>query len=554
MDDKIRKHLIAIALCLAAVFPGQAVDAAQIPFRQKAVAITVAERTIVEVLKDFFEDNSMQVVIDAGVEGTVKNAKFSLKPQEFLDVLGSRYGFTSFYDGQTVYISPASQNQSRIFKVDRAGQAKAKRILMSLRLDDNRNPVRYDEESKLIVVTGPMRYVSAVEAALSSLEDSSVGGARGETRVFYLKSGIAQDRTLVVAGKEVVLPGVASLLKRVFGSFSMKGMNAMARTPNSSRDRGMNSVVRSMTGVGSTEGSGNGTEVDLVTLRNLEMVPTNELPVIEALPALNAVAIRDLPDRIRTYEGLIEKLDVKPRGVELEVSIIDVSTDGLQSFGFDWRVGGPRSGVTFSGVGSGQAPNQIPTGIGGAVNSGRILSGATGFASSVGLSSLVQVQLNALVSNGSAKVVSNPRIVTLLSEEGTFSNNQTFYVKVAGNLEANLFAVEAGTTIRLTPVTITDENGRTLVRLVVRIEDGKVSQQTVDSLPVTQKSSIVTNAVVPLGESLALAGLIQEETSTNERKVPGIGDVSFFGSLFKSTEQVSRSRQRLFLITPRLVE
>jgi type III secretion protein C len=213
--------------------------------------------------------------------------------------------------------------------------------------------------------------------------------------------------------------------------------------------------------------------------------------------------------------------------------------------------GNARGGA---GTNSSQAPNsngQIPVDGRGVVPS---VNGGLAFLSGIGRSSLVQAQVYAMVDDGSAKVISTPRIVTMLNEEGLFSNNSTFYARVAGNLEANLFAIESGTSIRITPLTMIHEGDTRAMRFAVRIEDGRFSERTVDNLPVTQKSTILTSAIVPVGQSLALAGLTEESTSSNTRGIPGLSSLPGIGALFRTKSDERRSVQRIYLITPRILE
>ena len=55
---------------------------------------------------------------------------------------------------------------------------------------------------------------------------------------------------------------------------------------------------------------------------------------------MNAVLVRDLPERMGQYARLIESMDTRPQLVEIEVTIMDISTDTLDSLGVDWRAHG----------------------------------------------------------------------------------------------------------------------------------------------------------------------------------------------------------------------
>jgi type III secretion protein C len=540
--------LIAVFVCVLTLSSGS--FAAPIPWSDSTTAVVVKEQRLSEILKDLFESNNIASVIDPAVDIIVKNSRFNLKPQEMLDLLSLRYGLSVYYDGQTVYVSPSVSNVTRIFRIDRDAQVAAKRVLSSLGLLDNKFPVRFDEVGKIVSVNGPLRLVNAIESALVSLEDPTGIASRGEVRVFPLTSGVAQDRTFKVGDGDVSILGVASLLRKIFKP-QMQGGQPAAAAPTRSRTgvQQVDPMINALRAQGQDvrglipQDSGG-----LIPVRSFETAPTRELPVIEAVPHINAVIIRDTPDRLKIYDDIIKKMDVKPVVVLVEVSIVEVSTNALNEIGVDWRFGNSRGGFSTSGS-SGVVPSVPVNGIKAVLPSGGI-----GFLSSVGASSLLQTQLSALVAAGSAKVISTPRIVTLLSEEGRFSNNNTFFAKVAGNLEANLFSVESGTSIRITPLNIAGEDSERKMRLLVRIEDGKLLPQLVDQLPVTQKSTILTNAVISVDQSLALAGITEESTQAASRGVPGLSDIPLIGGLFRYKRDETKSVQRLFLLTPRILE
>jgi type III secretion protein C len=539
-----------IAIFVGALAPLAVTMAVPIPWSDQATAVVVKEQRLSEILKDLFESNNIASVIDPSIDVVVKNSRFKLKPQEMIDLLSLRYGLSVYYDGQTAYVAPSSSNVTRIFRIDRNAQVSARRVLGSLGLLDSKFPVRFDEVGKIVSVNGPLRLVTAIESALVSLEDPTGVANRGEVKVFPLTSGVAQDRTFRVGDGDVQILGVASLLRKIFKS-QVGGQSATSAPPRmrNSAVQQVDPVMNSLRAQGQDVRGMMAPDPGIpIQVRSFEVGPAQELPVIEAIPHINAVVIRDTPERLKMYDDIVKRMDIKPIVVLIEVSIVEVSTNALNELGVDWRFGNSRGGFSTSGTTA--LPSSIPiNGIGAALASGGI-----GFLSSVGASHILQTQLSALVAAGTAKVVSTPRIVTLLSEEGRFSNNNTFFAKVAGNLEANLFSVESGTSIRITPLNISGEDSEKKMRLLVRIEDGKLLPQLVDQLPVTQKSTILTNAVISIDQSLALAGITEESTKATSRGVPGLSEIPLIGGLFRYKQDETKTVQRLFLLTPRILE
>jgi general secretion pathway protein D len=100
-----------------------------------------------------------------------------------------------------------------------------------------------------------------------------------------------------------------------------------------------------------------------------------------------------------------------------------------------------------------------------------------------------------------------------------------------------------GLTLRVKPQI--SENGT--VKMAIFQEVSTVQPGSVNSATglITNKRSIESNVLVEDGSIIVLGGLLQDEYAGNEDKVPGLGDIPFFGNLFKSE---SRSRKKTNLM------
>src|SRR6185369_1586633 len=247
---------------------------------------------------------------------------------------------------------------------------------------------------------------------------------------------------------------------------------------------------------------------------------------------LNAVIVRDLADRLPRYEQLIAALDVEPQSLEIEATIIDVNTDKARELGIEWRWSNDGRSASFQGA--------VPT------------LGNGGVASVV-LGSLGQffARIRALQNEGAARIVSSPQVVTLSNVEAVFDNTSTFFVRVAGREQVDLFNVSAGTTLRVTPHVFRDRE-QTRIKLLVNVEDGNITNRQVDQIPVVERSTVNTQALIAEGESLLIGGMVRETHANGEDKVPVLGDVPVVGNLFKTKTSSNTRVERMFLITPRM--
>jgi type III secretion protein C len=483
--------------------------------------------------------------------------------------LARAYNLVTYFDGAVLHVAPASETASRNFSLPPAAAQQVLRSAGELQMLDARNTLRSTRDGTLVAV-GARRYVQQVEELVRQAKPGAPSSPNSpnaaayaqpllDYRIFYLRYAWAQDTTTSFAGRQTVVPGVASILRSVAGVPQRRAGDTQGRPTNPKlRGQGLARQGGSMGQQGTlgwNESATRGTAVDTLAtaLGNEDLAAgegqgganeTHNHTRIEADPRLNAVIVRDLPERLQRYAELVASLDVEPQSLEIEATIIDINTDRLTELGINWRWSRKNDSVLFgNGTASDQRlyPDQeiTPSARGGVIST--VLGDVSRFVS----------RISALQADGAAKVVSSPQVVTLSNVEAVFDNSSTFYVRLAGRDEVDLFNVTAGTSLRVTPhVFKVGENTR--IKLLVQIEDGTITAQRVDTLPVVERSSLNTQALIDEGESLLIGGMVRDSTSDGVDKVPGLGDIPVLGNLFKSRSTGANRVERLFLITPRL--
>ena len=112
---------------------------------------------------------------------------------------------------------------------------------------------------------------------------------------------------------------------------------------------------------------------------------------------------------------------------------------------------------------------------------------------------------------------------------------------------------DVGITLKITPQISKDR----LVQLDISQELTKLDETTTSlpstDRPTTLKRSIDTTVIVKDGSTVVIGGLIDETISVVEYKVPCLGDIPFFGYLFKSTTKGSEKTNLYVFIQPTVV-
>ncbi len=243
------------------------------------------------------------------------------------------------------------------------------------------------------------------------------------------------------------------------------------------------------------------------------------LPVIEADPRTNSVLIRDVPQRLAQYQSLIDTLDVRPRLIEIEAHIISIEDSALEQLGVDWRA--QNSHIDIQTGNGTTRQNGYDANIDPPVGTQPLWDGGGGAFTAVlgNAGRYLLARVNALHKTNLAKIDASPKVATLNNVEAVMDQKARFFVRVAGYASADMYSVSSGVSLRVLPLVV-EENGRTDIKLNVHIEDGEITSQRVDAIPVITTSTINTESFVRQGESLLIAGYRADTSTNGETSVP----------------------------------
>jgi len=561
---------IAFAMTLLGVT--QSAWSADIEWRTDNFSYVAQNKPLKDFIREFAASQGVTVVIDPDVEGSV-NGRFDLTPQSLLELMATSFGLSWYYDGSVLYVQPAGDMSSEIIRLSSTTVEKLRSTLRSLGIVDNRYPISYDSKRNTALVSGPKRYVELVKQTARAIDQNELTRGVADIRIFPLRYAWAADFTFMQGGREQRVSGVASVLRQLYAPAQRKSATTSGVSPSSRAER-----LNRMRGLGLVRDEAITQAENAASMSADQEAESGafggpELPQFQADGRMNAVLVRDRPERMAFYESVIRSLDVKPGLVEIEARILEVSSDEIDSLGIDWRLHsgdfdfqfgrGNLPNLTFDGALAPDAPRPggSRTGIGTLPGTGVVPPVSSPDLQRGGILTTVLgdsgryliARVNALAQDGKANILASPRVLTLDNVEAVLENISTFFVRVAGNLDVALFDVSSGTSLRVTPLIVV-EDGRRQVKLAIRIEDGSISSQSVDQIPVIQQSTIGTQAFITEGNSLLIGGYESNVNRDTQVGVPGLSSIPVLGHLFKYREKQTTSVQRLFMLTPRIVE
>jgi len=266
----------------------------------------------------------------------------------------------------------------------------------------------------------------------------------------------------------------------------------------------------------------------------------------------NALVITASARDLDILKDVIRKLDTARRQVYVETVIMEVAVDRLRELGGDL--------TTLFGV---QTPAHNLTVLGGLNDQPPTLSGLLTASLDLNKVSAFNVRevLRALQSRNDVNILSTPQILTsdnqkaeiIVGENRPFPTGQS--QTSGGNTITTIERRDVGITLRLTPQILESD----LVKLDVFQEISTVSgeSQSVGSVvlgPTTNKRSATTSVLVRDGQTSVIGGLMRDNVTMTERKIPLLGDIPVLGWFFKFRSKRIEKTNLLIFLTPTIVK
>lgn len=262
-----------------------------------------------------------------------------------------------------------------------------------------------------------------------------------------------------------------------------------------------------------------------------------------------------------------------PQQVVLQVKVAQVDKTSLKKLGISALLKGKTGEGFFNMVGAptgGSTMTQQSTGGGFSTSVQGTGTGISGNVSGLGsFSPLDGVQLGAayfpggvgavlqaLTTKGFAKVLAEPNLLVKSGQEGNFlagSKIPYSVVSGVGALSATTIVYESvGIKLKFKPEV--QENGLINLKLDPAEVSSIAGTMAVNGYPIIDTREVRTSVELKDGESLVLAGLLNEEQVKTMSKIPLLGDIPILGALFRSTQDDLKEKELVFFITPKIVK
>ncbi|MBO5393621.1 MAG: type III secretion system outer membrane ring subunit SctC, partial [Pseudomonas sp.] len=430
-----------------------------------------------------------------------------------MERLALEHRFQWFVHNNTLYISSLDQQTTSRLEVADDTIADLKQALTRIGLLDERFGWGELPDIGVVLVSGPKRYIEQIRQFSRKRAEPA---NKQDVLTFTLQFANAADRQIDYRGEKLSVPGIASLLRGLLDTKSSSPFAAPSPGPSP------------VSGTASPMPYSSNPPLPALTA-DLKSSGLNAIRV-EADVRNNSVLIYDASERRTLYQALIAKLDVPRKLVEIDAVILDINRTQLNQLGVNWGFQSGRFGMA--------------TGLSGTSSTTVSMIQADRFAA----------EIKALEARGLATVVSNPSIMTLENQPAVIDFNRTQYIQAVGEGVANIMPVTTGTSFQVIPRVI-EASGANQIHLIIDIEDGTFADNTGQhSTPDVRKGNISTQAVIHEKQSLVIGGFHVAEEVDSRNQVPVLGNIPWLGKLlFSSTQNTKNRRERLFILTPRLI-
>lgn len=269
------------------------------------------------------------------------------------------------------------------------------------------------------------------------------------------------------------------------------------------------------------------------------------------------IIVTDIPSVITAIQKLVAILDTPERQVMIEARIVEADSTFNRNLGVNWGLfhgdnllaegwNTVAGNLGFGGnfvIPPGPASAAEVAGVGGNIEFGKFGADST----------VLDLRLSAMESQGSGKIISRPRVTTLNGEKAKISQGTMIPYQTVSNDEITTELVEAALSLEVTPV-INPDNSIILDIKATNSSPGTTVATGAGAAPEIDSKEAETKVLVKDGETTVIGGIFVENNDFAENGVPILRSIPFLGNLFKSTQKNNSRSELLIFITPRIIK
>ena len=270
----------------------------------------------------------------------------------------------------------------------------------------------------------------------------------------------------------------------------------------------------------------------------------------------NTLLIRDTANSIEDIKRMVSVLDIPVRQVIIESRMVTVKDNIKEDLGIRWGVTDTGSDSATSGSlgGTDSANNGTVPDLGDRLNVNLPVANPAGSiafqVARLADGTILDLELSAMEKENKGEIIASPRITTANQKEAYIEQGVEIpYQEAASSGATSTQFKKAVLSLTVTPHITPDD--RIILDLVVTQDT--VSDVTNGTAPAIDTQRIGTQVLVNNGETIVLGGIYQQQIINSVSKVPVLGDIPYFGWMFRSSSNFNEKKELLIFVTPRIV-
>jgi general secretion pathway protein D len=293
--------------------------------------------------------------------------------------------------------------------------------------------------------------------------------------------------------------------------------------------------------------------------------------IIWADPETNALIITAPPKTMHSLAKIIDKLDIRRPSVLVEAIIVEVSQDKSAELGVNWAAFDNSddahipAGGFLSPVGGGSLVDLINAADNpGKADPSKLLGTTIGIGRISGSGVNFAAMLRAIRGDSNNNVIATPSTLTLdnqeakleVAQEVPFITGQYTNGNTGGGNNVNPFQTiqreKVGTILKVTPQISADDNNT--VMLKIELESSNIAQSSQGAVDlITNTRTVNTTVMIEDGGIVVLGGLISDNATRGEQRVPFLGRIPLIGLAFKTRNGRSTKSNLMVFIKPKII-
>ncbi len=246
----------------------------------------------------------------------------------------------------------------------------------------------------------------------------------------------------------------------------------------------------------------------------------------------NFVIVHSTGREYQSILPLIKNLDVMPKQILLEATIAEVTLRDEFEYGVEFFLEDGKFNLSTKG----------------ALGLSDIAGGVLNVAGAVS-----SVQAKFIQRNNLVNILSNPTLLVRDGTDATITVGDEIPIVTSTDTNDETNVVRTNVQRRQTGVTLSVKPTINTEGVVIMEIEQTISNQVAGSDQAILNREIKTEVVANSGSTILLGGLISENSSDADTKVPLLGDIPFFGNLFKGKSDTTSKTELVILVTPRVI-